>query len=316
MPKVEEMHLIALEDLDPQRTRDLLALGLDFLGSDSEVITPTTYQTALTGKAIALLFFEPSTRTRISFELAAKRLGAIVTRLEETGSSLEKGETILDTARNLHSMGIDAFVIRHAERDTPYLLAEHMPIPIINAGNGSGEHPSQGLLDALCLVRALGDGEVSLQGRRIAIVGDIVRSRVARSDVHVLEKLGASVTLAGPAQMLPAKEAPGWGNASMVTSRDEAIEGADAVIVLRIQRERMQGASIDTDRYIEEWQIRQEVIDDLLPEHARIMHPGPVNRGVELTSDVADGPRSLILEQVRCGVAIRQAILARLVGGR
>ncbi len=310
------MHLIALEDLDPQRLRDLLALGLEFLDSESEVTTPETYQSALHGKAVALLFFEPSTRTRISFELAAKRLGAIVTRLEETGSSLEKGETILDTARNLQAMGIDAFVIRHNERDTPYLLAEHMPIPIINAGNGAGEHPSQGLLDALCLVRAFGDGEISLEGREITIVGDIVRSRVARSDVHVLEKLGASVTLAGPAQMLPAKDAPGWGSARMLTSRDEAIQGADAVIVLRIQRERMQGASIDTNRYIEDWQLRQDVIDALLPAHAKIMHPGPVNRGVELTSAVADGPHSLILDQVRCGVAIRQAILARLVGKR
>lgn len=310
------MHLIALEELGPERLRALLALGLEFLDDASNVITPEHHRYSLEGKAVALLFFEPSTRTRISFELAAKRLGAMVTRLEETGSSLEKGETILDTAMNLRAMGVDAFVIRHAERGTPYLLAEHLDVPVINAGNGAGEHPSQGLLDALCLVRALGgvDGDrISLAGRRIAIVGDIVRSRVARSDVHVLEKLGAEVTLAGPEQMLPEQGARGWGQARIVDSRDEAIEGADAVIVLRIQRERMQGASIDTDKYIQQWQLRDEVISALLPEHARIMHPGPVNRGVELTSAVADGPRSLILDQVRCGVAMRQAILANLM---
>lgn len=309
------MSLIELRGMGREAIASLLDRAEAFLGDDG-VFVPPDRARSLEGKAIALLFFEPSTRTRISFELAAKRLGATTVLMRAEGSSLQKGETVLDTCLNLEAMGIDAFIVRHRERDTPHVLAEHLSRPIINAGNGSGEHPSQGLLDALTLRRAIGDERGLLEGKTVAIIGDIVRSRVARSDVHAFTALGARVVLGGPPTMVPARGDDGWGEAEVVTSRREAVAEADAVVVLRIQRERMNNASVDTDAYVRDWNIDEGVVAEELPAHAKIMHPGPVIRGEELSSAVADGPRSLILEQVRCGVAMRQAILGALLEER
>ncbi len=306
------MKLIDIKSMERAELDGLLDAAESFLDPDGAVITPPHQQTMLNGKALALLFFEPSTRTRVSFELAAKRLGATVVRLGEEGSSLQKGETILDTCRNLAAMGVDGFVVRHSERDIPYVLAENLPHTIINAGNGSGEHPSQGLLDALTLRRAMG-GE--FQGAKVAILGDIIRSRVARSDAFIFSKLGAQVTLAGPSTMVPRANEDGWGDVRVTTSRDEAIAEADAVVVLRIQRERMSDARLDLDEYITTWGIDEEVLTHKMKDNVWIMHPGPVIRGVELSGAVADGPHSLIMAQVRCGVAMRQAILARGFAG-
>ena len=307
------MTLIELEGIGREALGELLDEAESFLDERGRPRVPLEARDRLKGRSIALLFFEPSTRTRSSFELAARRLGAIVVGLEQEGSSLEKGESILDTCLNLEAMGVDAFVVRHRERDLPYVLSERLEAPIINAGNGAGEHPTQGLLDALTLRRALGDAEGTLQGRRVTILGDIIRSRVARSDVHALEGLGAQVTLAGPAPMVPQPGEAGWGGARVVTSsRAEALEGADAIIALRIQRERMHDAHLDLDEYSARWGIDAEVAAAELEPEARILHPGPVIRGVELTGEVADGPRSLILQQVRCGVAVRAAVLGRL----
>lgn len=302
------MSFIELESLTSAELLELLDTAEQFLDGD-RLIVPPQFQNSLEGKAVALLFFEPSTRTRVSFELAAKRLGAVCVQLGEVGSSLEKGETILDTCRNLEAMGVDAFVVRHNAREVPYILDQSLETPIINAGNGAGEHPSQGLLDALSLRRAIGDRDGMLVGKKVAIIGDIIHSRVARSNVHALTKLGAQVVLGGPPMMVPKSGAESWGGVEVVTSRRAALESADAVMVLRIQRERMDASMIDVDGYVREWCVDERVARDELATHAKIMHPGPVIRGVELTSEVADGARSLILDQVRCGVAVRQAIL-------
>jgi aspartate carbamoyltransferase catalytic subunit len=205
-------------------------------------------------------------------------------------------------------MGFDALVVRDMDRQLPDVLSERISIPIINAGNGSGEHPTQGLLDALTLRRHFGR-RGNLEGLRVAIVGDIVHSRVARSDTYVLHALGAEVILAGPPQLVPTP-ADGWP-ARIVSSRAEALQNADAVIVLRIQRERMQDSFVDTRAYAEVWGVDETVLEEEMAPHAVILHPGPVIRGVELTDRVIDHPRSLILKQVTHGVAVRQAVLAR-----
>lgn len=303
------MSIFALEPLNRGQLQSYLELANQFLDDRGHVITPKHFQKALTHRSVGLLFFEPSTRTRVSFELAAKRLGATTIRLEAQGSSITKGESVLDTCLNLQAMGMDAFVVRDRQTQTPQVLMAHLDVPIINAGNGTGEHPSQGLLDALTVCRHFSSGgplQCDLSGRTIAIMGDIRHSRVARSDVHVFEKLGARVLLAGPSALLPNED--GWGDAQHVHTRQEALAEADVVIVLRIQKERLSDVEVDPDTYIEHWQLHQEHLSLMLP-HAMVMHPGPVIRGVELDDAVTDGPRSLIMQQVRCGVAVRQALL-------
>jgi aspartate carbamoyltransferase catalytic subunit len=256
---------------------------------------------------IANLFFEPSTRTRVSFEMAALRLGLQVVTIDQSGSSTRKGESLADTGRTLSAMGVKAIVLRHAEDHAAAELAEALkgtPTGVINAGDGQHAHPSQALLDAVALHRA---GFDDWSRMRIAIVGDIRHSRVARSDVALFERLGvAEIRLAGPKSFLPdAAEMPA---ARRFDEIDEAIEGADAVICLRIQRERIEHTGHpDGESFHREWGLTEARAASMAP-HARILHPGPVNRDIELSASLVDDPRSLILEQVRSGIQVRTAI--------
>ncbi len=257
----------------------------------------------LRGYTVCNLFFENSTRTRISFELAEKRLSADIVNFSASTSSVAKGETLLDTAENLLAMKMDMFVIRHAASGAPHFLAARVPASVINAGDGTHEHPTQGLLDLLTLRRHLGD----LAGRKIVIVGDVLHSRVARSNIHGLTKLGAQVTLCGPPTLLPREFAELGATLDYDLAR--ALEGAEAVNVLRIQRERQESGLLPSLRaYARDWQLRAEHLERMAP-NAIVMHPGPMNRGVEIAQDVADGPRAVILEQVTNGVAVRMAVL-------
>ena len=308
------MHLLGLSDAQRSEIIEILDAADRFIGSDHQIKKTDQFSEALAGKTLGLLFFEPSTRTRTSFELAAQKLGAETILLDEQGTSVQKGESVVDTCRNLEAMGFDALVLRHGDRHLPFSVADRVDIPIINAGNGTGQHPTQALLDGLTLRQAFERGEgAGLDDLNVTIIGDIVHSRVARSDVHMLNALGANVTLAGPSVFLPGSRDPDW-NARTVTDRATALEDADAVIMLRIQSERIAGNRVDMDRYIDEWGIDQIVVEQEMPSHCRVMHPGPVIRGVEVTGAVADGPRSLILRQVTNGVAVRKAVLHTILG--
>jgi aspartate carbamoyltransferase catalytic subunit len=261
---------------------------------------------------VANLFLEDSTRTRTSFERAARLVGLEVATLTGNGSSVSKGETLLDTARTIEAMGVSAVVVRTGISGGPQLLARHLSIPVVNAGDGRHEHPTQGLLDLLALRRALG----SLEGRRVGIVGDLANSRVARSDVHGLVAVGAVPVLVGPATLVPA-ELSGLAGAAGAIERsidfDAVLPSLDAVIMLRVQRERDAGSGIAAD--YPRWYRLDRRRMELLPEHAVVMHPGPVNRGVEIDPEVADEPRrSLILDQVTGGVALRSAVLEWVLG--
>ena len=250
-------------------------------------------------------FFEDSTRTRISFELAERRLGARVVSFTSDGSSISKGETLLDTLQTVAAMGVALIVVRHGSAGSPAYLARHLDAGVINAGDGEHEHPTQGLLDLLTL-RDVWRGR--FEGRRIAIVGDIAHSRVARSAVFGLRTLGVEVTIAGPATLMPHE---GELSAAVAPTVEEALEGADAVMALRLQRERMDEASVPSTReYARVWGINAERVERMKPEGV-VLHPGPMNRGVEITSEVADGGRSVVLDQVENGVAVRCAVLVR-----
>ena len=262
----------------------------------------------LRGQTVANLFFESSTRTRISFELAEKRLSADVVNFTASGSSVSKGETLLDTARNIQAMQIDMIVIRHASSGAPHSLARHLDAAVINAGDGTHEHPTQGLLDLFTMREHKG----GIAGLRVAIIGDIQHSRVARSNLWGLAKLGAEVTVCGPSTLLPA-EVERFG-CRAVNRLEEAIEGADVVMALRIQLERMrQGRLPSLREYARLYGLTRERVARARPD-VLIMHPGPSNRGVEITQEVADGPGSVILEQVTNGVAVRMAVLFRASG--
>ncbi len=262
----------------------------------------------LRGKLVANLFYEASTRTRFSFEIAERRLSADSISFSQAGSSVSKGETLLDTAKNLMAMAPDAIVIRHSRAGAPHMLAKALPCAVINAGDGAHEHPTQALLDAFTIRRAKG----SLAGLNVAICGDISNSRVARSNVCLLSKLGAEVTLCGPKTLLPIGiEATG---ARIATRIEAAVEGADAIMMLRVQKERGGGLGYPSDREFYE-------LFGLTPERRRlakrdaiVMHPGPMNRGVEIDSVIADSSDSVILNQVENGVAIRMAVLYLLIG--
>ncbi|MBM4118493.1 aspartate carbamoyltransferase catalytic subunit, partial [bacterium] len=246
----------------------------------------------LRGYTVCNLFFENSTRTRISFELAEKRLSADVVNFSASTSSVAKGETLLDTAENLLAMKMDMFVIRHAASGAPHFLATRVPASVINAGDGTHEHPTQGLLDLLTLRQHLG----ALAGRKIVIVGDILHSRVARSNIHGLTKLGAQVTLCGPPTLLPRELATLGVTLEYDLSR--ALGGAEAVNILRIQRERQEGGLLPSLRaYARDWQVQPHHLELMAPG-AIVLHPGPMNRGVEIAQAVANGPRAVILEQV------------------
>ncbi len=257
----------------------------------------------LVGRVVANVFYEASTRTRSSFEVAAASLGAHVLNWTVTGSSASKGETLVDTAKNIAALGVSIIVVRHQHSGAAALVARSVGCSVVNAGDGQHEHPSQALLDAYTLWRRWG----TLAGKRVAIVGDILHSRVARSNLHCLKALGASLVFCGPPTMLPTGLAA--LGAEVTTELDRALDGADAVMMLRIQRERQGDALFPTPaEYHARWGLTNERAAALKPE-AVVLHPGPVNRGLELSPEVADGQRSLILEQVQNGVAVRKAIL-------
>jgi len=263
----------------------------------------------LRGKSIVNFFYEPSTRTRASFELAAKRLSADTISLSSSGSSMTKGETLMDTAKNLQAMNPDLIVLRHSSSGAPHMLAPEIKAGIINAGDGTNEHPTQALLDLFTIREKKG----RLQGLKVAIIGDIKHSRVARSNIIGLKKMGADVTISGPPTMIPVN-AESLG-VDVINNPAEAIKDKDVIMVLRIQLERQSKLLFPTAReYSTYFGINRETLKNA-KEDAIVMHPGPINRGVELASDVADGPFSVILEQVTNGVAVRMALLYLLVGG-
>jgi len=298
-------HLLGIEPLEPQ---EILTI-LDTADGLKEILDrPIKKVPALRGKTVINLFYEASTRTRSSFEIAERVLSADSLSIAAGTSSVTKGETLLDTAKNLEAMNPDMVIMRHASSGAPHFLARHCRFSVVNAGDGAHEHPTQALLDALTMRQRKG----RLKGLRVAIVGDILHSRVARSNLWLLPRMGAQVVLCGPPTLLP----PGIETMAPVTYRiDEAVEGADVVMMLRIQLERMSGGFFPTTReYFRQFGLTEErarrAKKDVL-----IMHPGPMNRGVEIASEVADGPFSVILDQVTNGVAVRMAVLYLLLGG-
>ena len=266
----------------------------------------------LRGKTVINLFFESSTRTRTSFELAAKRLSADAVNISVSSSALTKGETLIDTALNLDAMSPDCIVVRHSSAGVPHQLAKVSKAAIINAGDGANEHPTQALLDAM----TIREHKKKINGLEIAIVGDILHSRVARSNIHLLTKLGARVRVAGPKTLVPSDFAHLVEKDLFVSKNiEEALEGADVVMILRIQRERQDSAYFPTLReYAIHYGLTQERLD-LAKEDAIVLHPGPMNRGIEISSEIADSSRSLILDQVKYGVAVRMAVLYLATGG-
>jgi aspartate carbamoyltransferase catalytic subunit len=293
--------LLGIEHLEAKEILGLLQLA--------RRMNPLKARPLLRGKRIALLFYEPSTRTRSSFEFAAKSLSAMTTLVQSSGSSIEKGESILDTGYTLQGIGADCIVMRHPAAGAAQLMAQHVDIPVVNAGDGMHEHPSQALLDAFTILKH----KKSFKGLQVAIIGDIVHSRVARSACHLLSKLGAKITLCGPPEFVPdvaATLAPGLRVTRYI---EDALRGVDIVMLLRVQKERLAGEKVRVEDYITRYQVNPARLK-LARKDAVVMHPGPIMRGLELTSEVADGPQSVIREEVRNGVAMRMAILARAVG--
>ncbi len=272
-------------------------------------MNPAKPKALLRGKKVLLLFYEASTRTRSSFEIAAKSLGAMTTLVLSSGSSIEKGESLLDTGYTLRAVGADVIVIRHPHAGAPLLMANNVDCPVINAGDGMHEHPSQALLDAYTILRH----KKTLKGLQVAIIGDIYHSRVARSACHLLSKFGTQVTLCGPAELLPEYATSLAPGVHVTRSVEDAIRGADVVTVLRVQKERLAGLKISLQDYIARFQMTMHRLK-LANRDALLMHPGPIIRGLEITSEVADCPQSAIVEEVRNGVPVRMAILAKALG--
>src|SRR5437763_5024851 len=298
--------LLGIEELDRAEIEAILARAKDFQPMQSQSLKKLD---ALRGKMIVNLFFEASTRTRTSFEIAAKRLGADAVSITASGSSVSKGESLVDTLNTLAAMKPDAIVMRHSASGAPHFLARHLPTPIINAGDGTHEHPTQALLDA----RTILDHTGRLEGLRVAIIGDIAHSRVARSNVHLLSKFGAHIVLCGPPSLVPRELeqlAPGVRLAFDMT---EAIRDADVIMMLRVQLERQHEAPMAASEYFRFYGLRLEHLA-LAKSDVIVMHPGPINRGRELSSEVADSQRSVILNQVENGVAVRMAVLERILG--
>ena len=262
----------------------------------------------LRGKRVVLLFYEPSTRTRTSFEFAAKALGATTTLITATSSSIEKGESLIDTGWTVTSLGADAIVMRHPSSGAPYLLSRFIPVPIVNAGDGLHQHPSQALLDALTIT----NHKKRLKGLRVVIVGDIFHSRVARSNAHLLSKCGAEVIFCGPSDLVPDVAETLAPGITVCHDLDVALLGADVVMSLRIQKERLAGRQISLEDYIARFQLTPERMRLAKPD-AIVMHPGPIVRGLEIANEVADGPQSCVHEQVANGVKTRMAILATVL---
>jgi len=306
MTSFPHKHLLGIETLSAEDLTTILDLGERF----GEIASrPIKKVPTLRGKTVINLFLEPSTRTRTSFEIAAKRLSADAVNISGSTSSTVKGETLLDTAQNLDAMGPDIVVIRHGQAGAAAMLAKHIRASVVNAGDGAHEHPTQALLDCSTIRAHKG----TIAGLTVAICGDITHSRVARSDIHALSKLGATVRVAGPRTLLPVGiEALG---ATAFHRIEPALEGADVIIMLRIQKERF-GTPLfpNTREYSRYFGLNARRLELARPD-AIVMHPGPINRGVELDPAIADGPRAVILDQVARGVAIRMAVLYLLGGG-
>jgi len=293
--------LLGIEHMDAAEILSLLQLA--------RRMNPLKARPLLRGKRVLLLFYEPSTRTRASFEVAAKSMGAMTTLVLASGSSIEKGESLLDTAYTLRAVGADVIVIRHPHAGAHLLMAQNLDIPVVNAGDGMHEHPSQALLDAYTILRH----KKTLKALQVTIVGDIYHSRVARSNIHLLSKFGAKITLCGPPEMLPEVAATLAPGLRITRHAEEAFRGADVIIVLRVQKERLAGQKISLADYIARYQMTMPRLK-LAKKDAILMHPGPIIRGLELTWDVADCPQSAIVEEVRNGVPTRMAILAKALG--
>ena len=299
--------LLDIESLSLEEIELILSTAASF----KEVGTrPIKKVPTLRGRTVINLFYEASTRTRVSFELAAKRLSADTVNISASSSSVGKGETLLDTLRNLQAMAPDVLVMRNAASGTPYIAAKHLKASVINAGDGMHEHPTQALLDAMTIREAKG----TLSGLKVVIVGDLTHSRVFRSNLRLLRKTGSRVVVTGPPTLIPPKvEDLG---AEVARTMQEAIEGADVVMMLRVQNERMQGTYFPSVReYFNLYALTNARLQRAKPDVV-LMHPGPLNRGLEIESAVADGPYSLILEQVTNGVAVRMAVLYLLAGAR
>ncbi|MDX1382721.1 MAG: aspartate carbamoyltransferase catalytic subunit [Thermoanaerobaculia bacterium] len=298
-------HLLGVADLSVAE----IGLVLDTAESFLEVAQrPIKKVPTLRGKTLLGLFFEPSTRTSSSFEIAAKRLSADWVNFSTASSSLSKGESLVDTVRNLEAMSPDLVVVRHSQAGVPELLAAQADCSIVNAGDGAREHPTQALLDAFTIRREKG----GIEGLEIAIIGDIAHSRVARSNIALLTRLGARVTVSGPLSMMPL-EVESLG-VEMTPSVDEAVAGKDVIMMLRVQLERQNRGLVPSIReYFQEFALTRERLERA-DEEAIVLHPGPMNRGVEISSELADGPSSVILDQVSNGVAVRMAVLYLLAG--
>ena len=296
--------LLGIETLDRVEIETILDRAKSFQPQQTE----SKRSDMLRGRMIVNLFFEASTRTRTSFEIAAKRLGADAISITASGSSVDKGESLVDTLNTLAAMHPDAIVMRHSASGAPHFLARHLPIPIINAGDGTHEHATQALLDA----RTILDRRNTLEGLRVAIIGDIAHSRVARSNMYLLSKFGAGTVLCGPAPLLPAELTQITSGVTLAHDIREAIRDADVIMMLRVQFERQDEAAFSTSDYYRFYGLRLEHMGLAKPD-AIVMHPGPINRGREISSEVADSQRSVILNQVENGIAVRMAVLERIL---
>lgn len=300
-------HLLGIEPLTVEQVNFFLDQAKPFQEFQRH---PLKKLATLRGKTVALAFFEPSTRTRISFATAASRLGADSMNLQAESSSLKKGESLIDTVRTLEAMRPDGIVIRHVASGAAEFVAERLEIPVLNAGDGSHEHPTQALLDAL----TIRDRKGTLEGLNVTILGDLLHSRVARSNIHLLTKFGSRVTLCGPPMWMPPILESLGSNLRRAPRIEEALEGADVVMVLRVQTERMHEPSLAEADYVLRYQLTPARLKIARPD-ALVLHPGPMIRGLEIDPAVADGPQSFVLEQVTNGLAIRMALLYHLVGG-
>src|SRR5947209_5185419 len=298
--------LLDIESLDRGEIEAILDRAHFFQPAQGE---PFRRLDTLRARTIVNLFFEASTRTRVSFEIAARRLGAETVSIAAQQSSVSKGESLVDTLNTLVAMRPNAIVMRHSASGAPHFLARHMQIPIINAGDGTHEHPTQALLDARTILDRLG----RLEGLRVAIIGDIAHSRVARSNVHLLSKFGAEIVLCGPASLLPAELAQLAPGVHLTNDIREALRDADVIMMLRVQLERQHEASFPASEYFRFYGLQLEHLELAKPD-AIVMHPGPINRGRELSSEVADFQRSVILNQVENGIAVRMAVLEQVIG--
>jgi aspartate carbamoyltransferase catalytic subunit len=302
-----QSHLLGIESLTSEQIVFILDQSKPFQEFQRH---PLKKLATLRGKTVAVAFFESSTRTRISFTTAAARLGADTMALQAESSSLKKGESLIDTVRTLEAMRPDGIVMRHASSGAPEFVASRLEIPVLNAGDGTHEHPTQALLDAL----TIRDRKGRLEGWNVTILGDILHSRVARSNIHLLSKFGARITLCGPAMWVPRELlslAPGLRRTTRI---EEALDGADVVMVLRVQTERIHEPALAAEEYIAGYQLTTKRLKLARPE-ALVLHPGPMIRGLEIDSAVADGPQSCVLEQVTNGLAVRMALLYHLLAG-